>query len=105
IGYEKKVAVLAEGGTCRKQQTLGHAVLKAVEVAEFGNGLAGGVYHHDLIGLIGRYPKVIGAVENESVGTVDAVREHLRRHRLGVWCCSALDSNFDDPIHRGIGHE
>ena len=38
VGYVKPFAVRAERGTCRKQQTVGHAVVDTVEVAEFGNG-------------------------------------------------------------------
>src|SRR5262249_54525858 len=59
VGYKKPEPVLAEGGTCRKQQTVCHAILNTVEVAELGNSLSGGIYHHDLISLIGRHPKVI----------------------------------------------
>src|SRR5215831_1726359 len=57
IGHEQPFAVLAEGGARRKQQAARYAVLAdAVEVAELGDRLAGGVDHHDLVRLVGRDP-------------------------------------------------
>ena len=57
-------------------------MVDAVEIAEFGDDLAaggvGGGDDHNFVGLIGRRPDVVVAIEPQAVTAVDAVCKHLR---------------------------
>src|SRR5262249_38712324 len=96
----KRLAVRTKGGTCGEQQTLGLAALDAIEVTEFGDGLAGGIHDHDLISLIGCRPDVIAAVDCDTIAAVDAICEHHRRS----WRFPD-DGNLDDQIERCVAHK
>src|SRR6516225_9002229 len=63
VGHQQRCAVLAEGGACRKQQSLRHSIHDAIEVAELGDRLAGRIDHYDLVGLIGGDPDIVVGIE------------------------------------------
>jgi hypothetical protein len=87
-GFERGMA----GGRSRK---ISETLTTSIECA-------GGIYHHDLVGLIGRYPDVVAAVESESIAAVETVCGHHRCPWRSVF--SARGRNLDDPIHRGVAH-
>src|SRR5262249_1256793 len=78
VGHIKRPPVEAESGTRWEQQPLRYAVfIDAIEVAQLGKNLSGGIDNDDLVLLVGRDPDVILTIDPYTIGAVDAVDQYL----------------------------
>ena len=85
------MSVRAEGGTCGKQQTVGHTVLDAVEVTEFGRRQCGGAAAAGAVTLRNRKATWIDGLALKSDGAIDLGRRAQAGCMPGAadFCCSA----------------
>src|SRR6185437_3780395 len=80
VADDEGAPVRTEGRARREEQALRHAIpVDAVEIAELGERLAGGINDDDLVALIGADPDIALAVDSDAIGAVDAVGQHGRR--------------------------
>ena len=101
VGYEQRLLVAAEIGSCRKKQALGRAIIdEFVEIAKLSDNLAGLVDDDDLVRLVGRHPQIVVTVDHEPVRAVDAVDEDGWRAVR-----AAAHRNLHDRVVAGVGDE
>ncbi len=77
IGDVEKLPAEHQAGR-EEQADRASLAIDAVEVSELGDHFSRGIHNHDFVCLVATDPKVVVTVNDQAVGTADAVNEDAR---------------------------